>query len=72
MSLIPAPVGALGLPRQRSRARALTCTISAAGTTCNDTSNTFSAVAADRISIKAVSTAGTAANLACSLELANP
>lgn len=57
--------------RKNGSDQSLLCTISAASTTCNDTSNTFSAVAADRISIKAVSSAGTAANAACSLELAN-
>ncbi len=49
----------------------LTCTISAAGTTCNDTSNTPSVTAGQAVSIKAVSSAGTAADLTCSLEQSN-
>lgn len=49
----------------------LTCTITGAGTTCSDTSNTPAATAGQSLSIKAVSSAGTAADLTCSFELTN-
>jgi len=48
-----------------------TCTITGAATTCNNTANTFSVVVGDRVSIKAVSSAGTAAGAACSVEQGN-
>ena len=51
--------------------QATTCTISAANTTCNDTSNTFAVVAGNRLSIKAVSSAGLASDAACSFEVTN-
>lgn len=47
---------------------ALTCTISAAGQTCNDTSNSAAVVAGNGLSVKEVSSAGTAAGLVCSFE----
>lgn len=50
---------------------ALTCSITAAGTSCSDTSNTPAVTAGQRVSIKAVSSAGTAADLTCSLEETN-
>lgn len=50
---------------------ALTCTITGAGTTCSDTSNTPAATAGQAVSLKAVSSAGTAADLTCSAELSN-
>lgn len=50
---------------------ALTCTISAAATSCSDTSNTPAVTAGQRTSIKAVSSAGTAADITCSLEQTN-
>lgn len=37
----------------------------------SDTSNTFAIAAGDRVAIKGVSSAGTAANLACSMEITN-
>jgi hypothetical protein len=51
--------------------QATTCTISAANTTCNDTSHTFAVVAGNRLSIKAVSSAGLASDAACSFEVTN-
>jgi hypothetical protein len=50
---------------------ALTCTISGAATTCSDTSNTAAVSAGHRLAIKAVSSAGTAADLTCSFEQTN-
>lgn len=47
------------------------CTITGAGQTCNDTSNTFTVVAGDRLSVKAVSSATTAAGAACTFEEGN-
>lgn len=55
--------------RKNGSDQAVTCVISAAATTCNDTSHTFGVVAADRMSIKAVSTATTAADLTCGIEV---
>lgn len=49
----------------------LTCTISAAGTACSDTSHTPSITAGQAVSLKAVSSAGTAADLVCSIEQSN-
>lgn len=49
----------------------LTCTITGAGTTCSDTSHTPAATAGQRISVSAVSSAGTAADATCSFELTN-
>lgn len=46
----------------------LTCTISAAGQTCNDTTHSAAVVAGNGLSIKEVSSAGTAAGLVCSFE----
>lgn len=57
--------------RKNGSDQSATCQIAAAATTCNDTSHTFSVVAGDRISIKAVSSAGTAAGAACSTEESN-
>lgn len=57
--------------RKNAADQILTCTITAAAATCNDTSNTVSLAAADRVSIKAVSSAGTAADLTCSMEETN-
>lgn len=54
--------------RKNGSDQTTTCQISAAGTTCNDTAHTFTVVAGDRLSVKAVSTAGTAAGAACSFE----
>lgn len=50
---------------------ALTCTITGAATTCSDTSNTPAATAGQRLSVKAVSSAGTAADATCSFEVTN-
>lgn len=55
--------------RENASDQALTCTITGAGTTCNDTSNSFASVAGDRLSVKAVSTAGTAADITCTFEV---
>jgi hypothetical protein len=49
--------------------QAITCTITGAGTTCSDTSNTFSVAAGNRIGVKGVSSAGTASDLHCTLEM---
>lgn len=57
--------------RENASDQALTCTITGAGQSCSDTSNTFASVAGDRISVKAVSSAGTAAGLVCSWEETN-
>lgn len=54
--------------RENASDQALTCTITGAGTTCSDASNSFTSVAGDRLSIKAVSSAGSAANVSCSFE----
>jgi hypothetical protein len=43
----------------------------ASAQTCNDTSNTFTVVAGDRLSVKAVSSATTAAGAACTFEEGN-
>lgn len=48
-----------------------TCTITGAGQTCSDASNTAAVSAGDRVSLKAVSSAGTAADLTCSVEVTN-
>lgn len=48
-----------------------TCTITGTATTCSDTGNTFAVTAGDRVSIRGVSSAVTAANLACSMEITN-
>lgn len=50
---------------------ALTCTITGAATSCSDTSNTAAVTAAQALSVKAVSSAGTAADALCSFELTN-
>jgi hypothetical protein len=57
--------------RKNASDQALTCTISASAQTCNDTSNTFTVVAGDRLSVKAVSSATTAAGAACTFEEGN-
>lgn len=57
--------------RENASDQILTCTITGAATTCSDTSNTFGSAAGDRISIKAVSSAGTAAGALCSWEETN-
>lgn len=57
--------------RKNASDQAVTCTITGAAQTCNDTSNTFTVVAADRLSIKAVSSAGTAAGAACTVDEGN-
>ena len=48
-----------------------TCTITGAGQTCSDASNTAAVSAGDRVSLKAVSSAGTASDLSCSIEVTN-
>ena len=48
-----------------------TCTISAANTTCADTTNTAAVAAGNWLSIKSVSSAGTASDLACTFEVTN-
>lgn len=55
--------------RENASDMTLTCTITGAATTCNDTSNSFASVAGDRLSIKAVSSAGTAADITCTFEM---
>lgn len=50
---------------------ALTCTITGAATSCNDTSHTPSVSAGQSLSVKAVSSAGTAADLICAFEQTN-
>jgi hypothetical protein len=50
---------------------AVTCTISGASTTCSDSATIVSVLAAENLSIKAVSSAGTAADLTCSVEVTN-
>ena len=50
---------------------AAACTITGAGTTCSNTSDTPAATAGQRLSIKAVSSAGTAADATCSFEETN-
>lgn len=57
--------------RKNASDQALTCTITGSAQTCNDTSNTFTVVAGDRLSVKAVSSAGTAAGAACTFEEGN-
>lgn len=57
--------------RKNSADSALTCTISAAATTCSDTTNTFAVSAGNRLSISSVSSAGTASDLTCSFEVTN-
>lgn len=57
--------------RKNAADQATTCTISAANTTCNDTSNTFAVAAGNRVSLKGVSSAGTASDLHCSFEVGN-
>ena len=49
----------------------LSCTITGAATSCSDTLNLPSASAGQALSIKAVSSAGVAADLTCSFELGN-
>lgn len=63
--------GVIFTVRKNGSDQATACTISAAGQTCNNTADTFTVVAGDRISIKAVSSAGTAADAACTLEEGN-
>ena len=48
-----------------------TCTISAANTTCADATNTAAVAAGNRLSVKSVSSAGTASDIACSFEVTN-
>ncbi|MCH9836392.1 hypothetical protein K0U83_12055 [bacterium] len=48
-----------------------TCTISAANTTCADTTNTAAVAAGNRLSVMSVSSAGTASDIACSFEVTN-
>lgn len=48
-----------------------TCTISAANTTCADTTNTVAVATGNRLSLKSVSSAGAASDLACSFEVTN-
>ena len=48
-----------------------TCTISAANTTCADTTNTAAVAAGSRLSVKSASSAGTASDIACSFEVTN-
>lgn len=55
--------------RKGASDQATTCTITGAGTTCNDTSNTFAVAAGNRVSLKGVSSAGTASDLHCSFEV---
>lgn len=57
--------------RKNAVDQALTCTITGAATTCNDTSNTVPLAAADRVSTKAVSSGLLAAGLVCSMEETN-
>ena len=57
--------------RVNSAAIVTTCTISAASTSCSDTSNTSAVSAGDRLSIESVSSATTASDLACSFEVTN-
>ncbi len=57
--------------RVNSMAIVTTCTISAASTSCADTSNTSAVSAGDRLSIEAVSSAGTASDLSCAFEVTN-
>lgn len=57
--------------RKNSADSALTCTMSAAATTCSDTTNNFTVSAGNRLSISSVSSAGTASDLTCSFEVTN-
>jgi len=57
--------------RKNAADQTTTCTITGVATTCSDTSNTFSVVAADQLSVKAVSSAGVASDLTCSFEVTN-
>lgn len=57
--------------RKNGADQTTTCQIAAAATACNDPSNTFTVVAGDRLSVKAVSSAGTAASAACTFEEGN-
>lgn len=57
--------------RKNAADQALTCTITGAATDCNDTTNTFAVVAADRLSMKLASSAGTAATISCTFEVVN-
>jgi len=69
-----APGGAdtvINAVRVNGAAIVTTCTISAASTSCSDTSNTSAVAAGDRLSIKSVSSANTASDLACSFEVTN-
>lgn len=50
---------------------ALTCTVTGAATSCSDTSNTPPVTVGQAVSVKAVSSAGTAADALCSFELTN-
>ncbi len=50
---------------------ALACTISGAATTCSNTATILSALAGQNLSLKAVSTAATAADLVCGFEQTN-
>lgn len=57
--------------RKNAADQALTCTITGAATACNDTTNTFAVSAADRLSMKLASSAGTAATISCTFEVTN-
>lgn len=57
--------------RKNAADQPLTCTITGAGTSCNDTVNTFAVAAGDRLSMKVASSAVTAANLTCTVEETN-
>lgn len=57
--------------RKNASDQTLTCTISAAGVACNDITHSFAVIAADGVSVKAVSSAGTAAKATCSFEVGN-
>ena len=57
--------------RNNAADQALTCTITGAATACNDTTNTFAVSAADRLSMKLASSAGTAATISCTFEVTN-
>jgi len=47
----------------------VTCTMTGAAVTCHDTTHSITVVAGDRLTIKSVSSAGTASDLTCSFEV---